>query len=320
MQTGIRRRMITGAMLTAAGLFGVVIPASAPAGAAVATVKDVAGDTVTESVEEPISAPRADIVETGAESRPDGITLSFRVNEFADPVTDPNWAGEDANSYATWNLDVNGDGKRDFEIEYSIDSETRALAGFLYRFGTTFRPPDGCDPATSFSAASGYTVVIDPKCLGNPAAFTYRVAVTYNTNFKEASADVATDVSPDQGWSGPVTVNLPVGVTPGTLPTTSTTMRKAPSPEAPTPEGPTPAQPGATTPTSARPVRPQQAASPRGATRPPSTDPSATLAAPAPDLARTGLGDRTLRMAAFAAGIALIGIGLLVANRRVTAG
>lgn len=321
MHARVRHAIITaGTALVASVTFGVgVLGAAAPAGAAPTSITDPADDTVTEAVEDPIAAPRADILSSTAESGPDGIALGIRLKQVTDPLTDPNWSGDGITSYANWGLDLNGDDRRDFEIEYAVDPETRALVGSLYRIGKGPRPADGCDPIPSFNPASGHSVRVDPKCLGNPASFRYQVELLYNTDINDDSSEVATDASPDDGWSEPVTVNLPAGVTPGTFPVvvepqvTDPAPSSAPSSGVPTNTAPPSRSPNVSATTPTRPAAAQQAKP--GAPRPANGSPDAPAVA-ASGLARTGMPDRTLRLAWFAMGIALIGAGLRFANQR----
>jgi hypothetical protein len=292
-------------------------PVSA-AGASPATATDPSGDTVTDTVEEPITALRADIVATSADVRPEGVVLGVRVGQTVDPKADPNWSSFD--STVTWMVDVTGDNQRDYKIEYSIDEETHGLTASLNRQGRAPRPPDGCDnPPASFNPASGYSVVVDPKCLGNPAALSYQVEVSYNTDIENDSADVATDLSPNEGWTGPVSLS---GATPGASPSAQqVTPLEAPStsspqgsslsaPSVPTP-GPAAGAP-ASRPTSARPG--PTAGAPRPAAQS-GEHVDQTSASPGTALARTGSA-RTVQLAEFAAGIVLIGFGLMFATRR----
>lgn len=330
MQARGRRRLPLGAALLAGGLlgFGALAPALAQSVAPI-TSTDARGDAVVDPVGEAIAAPRADIVSTTAAPGPEGITLTARMDQAADPRTDPSWAGmEGLPSYLTWKIDLNGDGESDLELEYSVEPEEATLLGFLAPSASSFEPPAGCDPAARFSPAEGHSLLVDPKCLGNPARFSYQVEMFYNTDATNDEAAIATDHSPDTGWAGPVAVVLPAGVTPGTLPPnpTPTTSRAPASPEAtsPTPAGP-----------SAAPDRPQRAATDAGPSRSDfadraeagsaggETDPAGSPGAAVPaalDLARTGLTDGAVRLARVAVGLGLVGVGLLVGTRRPSLG
>ncbi|HYH48473.1 MAG TPA: hypothetical protein VEG38_02895 [Acidimicrobiia bacterium] len=317
MRSWVRLGVVSATAVTA-GLLGIGV---APvAGAAPVGTTDPGGDTVTEAVEEPFDSPPADIVATSAESRPDGIVLSLRVKQLADPLADPNWASEA--TIVAWTLDVNGDKKRDYVVEYAIDPETRQLAGFMYRTGSGGMIPDSCDePKVSFNRDAGYTVQLSASCLGNPGALSYRVQTSYDTDNKNDSAETVTDTSPDaDAWTGPVTVALPTGIVP-------LAVGSPPQPSAPAGVGSTtttvpPAQSApqapADTPRESQPARSTPSMTSRSA-RATSGSPQASLEpapAPAPALAHTGAPDRMARMAWFAAGIILIGSGILFGNRR----
>lgn len=322
MRRRIRVGRPAGADILAAGLLALGLFATVPAAwAAPVTASDPKGDTVVDTVEDPIEAPRGDIVATAAEVRPDGIALSVKVAQPADPMTDPNWASFD--SVVTWTLEVSGDGKRDYEVEYLIDEDTKGLSAALDGFGVGRRPADGCDPPASYSPDAGYTVVVDPKCIATPASFSYKVEVSYNTDASKDSADVSVDLSPDEGWAGPVEV--PGGVPGGTpvaprqaapnTPSAATPRNTSPS-ASPTVPGPGPG------PATAAPSRPTAlvkpgavAGAPRPAAQAPGGVPVNPTSAP-PDTALARTGGRAVQLAGFAVGIALIGFGLTFATRR----
>jgi hypothetical protein len=327
MNTYRRLGRATGAaILAGTSWLGAVVTLAPAAGAEVVSATDAAGDTVTDTIEDPISVANADIVATAADSTPDGITLSFRTAKLVDPAADRNWLS--VFTGARWELDTNGDSKRDYVVNYSRDEETQALTADMDKLGPGY-PPDDCQPVPSYRPDAGYSVVILPKCLGGATALGYRVLVEYTTNAEDPGADIGTDVSPDEGFAGPVPIILAAGVTPVTLippvstpvapqqasgaaPSTSTTAPVSGAPEAGTPW----AAPGKTVtrPSAGSRSRPTNAAP--NVTAPEGTAPDGTAPASAPGLARTGLGDRAVRMAVFALGIGLMGVGLLFANRR----
>lgn len=47
-------------------------------------------------------------------------------------------------------------------------------------------------------------ITVDPACLGNPEAFSYRAALYYDTNPSDANADAVTDAAPNGGWSSSI--------------------------------------------------------------------------------------------------------------------
>jgi hypothetical protein len=308
------------AILAGTSWLSAVVTLAPAAGAEIVSATDATGDTVTDTIEDPISVATADIVGTAVDSTPAGITLSFRTAKLVDPVADRNWLS--VFTSARWELDTNGDSKRDYVVDYSRDEETQALTADMDKVGPG-HPPDDCQPVPAYRPDAGYSVVILPKCLGEATTLGYRVLVEYTTNAEDPGADVGTDVSPDEGYTGPVPVTLAAGVTPVTLVapvSTPVAPQQAGGGQAPSTSTTAPASsaPGAATP---RPTPGQTVDRPSARSRPTNpasndTVPNGTSSVSAPGLARTGLGDRGVRLAAFALGIGLIGIGLLFANRR----
>lgn len=317
-----RLGVVAGAAILAGSSWAVAFVHLAPAaGAETVSVTDAPGDTVTDVIEDPIAVATADIVATAVDSTPDGITLSFRTSRLVDPMADGNWLS--VFTSARWELETTGDSKRDYVVNYYRDEETGALTADMDKSGPG-HPPDDCQPTPAYRPDAGYSVVIVPKCLGGATTLAYRVLLEYTTDARDPGADVGTDVSPDEGYTGPVPITLAAGVTPVTLippvstpvapqqaggaaPPTSTTTLVAGAPETGTPR----VTPGKTVtgPSAGSRSRPTNATSD-------GTAPDGTASAPAPDLARTGLGDRAVRMAWFAVGLGLMGIGLSFANRR----
>ena len=64
-------------------------------------------------------------------------------------------------------------------------------------------PACGLSSAT-YRPETGYTVVVDPQCLGNPSAVSYQVSLYYQTDPNNEDT-VVTDVAPNTGLAGPVT-------------------------------------------------------------------------------------------------------------------
>src|SRR4029079_12424128 len=113
-----------------------------------------------------------------------------------DPLHDPKWS--DA-SDAEWSLDTNGDQKDDFTVEFATDK------GQLYGAVFDLAKPGGksvCDAdSASFSPQDGYTLVIDPACIGQPKTLGFAVAMFFATDAKDDKAPVASDRAPDQGFT-----------------------------------------------------------------------------------------------------------------------
>jgi hypothetical protein len=254
--------------------------------------------------------PRADITEASLEYAPGWIRMKVQVKNPTDPLKDPSWSDR---SDAEWALDTNNDGKPEFTVEFATDK------GELYGAVFDVSKPDDkslCDAdSASFSAEDGYTLVVDPKCIGNPKALGYSVAVFFHTNPKDEKAPMATDRVPDVGFK--------VVAAPGEPAETA-----APAPDAP-PAAAAPVAPqgapsvtrgpaGATNPGPARPGQGATRGAPGAAGAPSSAsgDPAAPAPGdPAKPLARTGSPAQT--RALFGLGLMLFGAGLVVMTRPV---
>jgi len=164
-------------------------------------VTDPAGDTFVSDSRKPITEPRADIVSAGATYAPGGVTFTLQVRQPDDPRTDPKWASDA--TYIAWDVDTNGDGRPDFEVQYSWDG--KEFGGSVIHPGDDDSVPDVCEATSAGYGAAGYSVTIDPACLGNPAALSFSATTYYDTNPKDDNAPVASDVAPDGGMSFPVT-------------------------------------------------------------------------------------------------------------------
>jgi hypothetical protein len=158
---------------------------------------DPAGDTFVDGSQKAIAEPRADIVRATAAYRPGVLGFVMQLQQPVDPRTDERWAGDA--TFALWSVDTNGDGQPDFEIQYYVvDGE---LGGVVSAPGST---DTLCDIEAAYHPQGAYSAFVDPACLGNPASFSYRVTMYYDTNPKDDNADVASDVAPNGGMSFPV--------------------------------------------------------------------------------------------------------------------
>ncbi|HYT38719.1 MAG TPA: hypothetical protein VEN99_04370 [Acidimicrobiia bacterium] len=160
---------------------------------------DPAGDTFVDGTNDPITESRADIVRTAAGYGPGGITFTMQVQTPGDPRQDKKWSS--ASTFVDWAVDTNGDGQPDYEIQYSLDAGTLG--------GDVSRPGDEtgatlCNVSAATYGADGYSITVDPACLGNPGSFSYRTTMYYDTNPKDDNADVASDVAPNGGMSFPI--------------------------------------------------------------------------------------------------------------------
>jgi len=285
-----------GALLMVAGF--VVAP---PAVAAPASITDPVGDVINRETNDKLQAPPSDIVSVAVDSGATGILLTFKTQEAPDPTTDPHWAS--ANTFVSWQVDSSGDGKVDNLIRFSLDRDTAGkLVGDLTHWAGPGQPAQHCDVPATYDPATGYTLTINPSCMGTPSAISYRVQLTYDTNPSGTKPPLAFDVVPDQGLAGPVPIVIPT--TPAAAPPAA--GAPAPGPGATPAPGqagaPVPPAPGTkTAPKPAAKPAPKPAAKPatpttRGAAAAPT--PATPSAAPATDgageLAATGTSARWL--------------------------
>jgi hypothetical protein len=200
----------SGATRTTSGTAPTTTSAPAPAaatGAAAATpdagrpgvLSDPDGDTFVDGSQKPVSESRADIVKAGAAYGPGGVTFAMQVKRPTDPRTDERWAAD--STYAQWSVDTNGDSAPDFEVQYFfVDEENLG--------GSVSRPSQDGEPVCEATAVAysdeAYLLTVDPACLGNPASFSFRATIFYDTNPADEDADVISDLAPNGGWSFPV--------------------------------------------------------------------------------------------------------------------
>jgi hypothetical protein len=275
------------------------------------TVADGVGDVLNTDTAAVFDHPRADISGAALEYAPGWIRMKVQVKQFTDPLKDPAWSDK---SDAEWALDTNADDKPEYTVEFATD------AGELYGAVFDVNKPDDkslCDAdSASFSAEDGYTLVIDPKCIGNPKSLGYSVAVFIDTNPKDEKAPMATDRVPDQGFKAVAAPVQPGETPPAPDPRSAAGGPTSPAEAAPiTPGAPAAAKPGA----GAAPAPRSGASAPSGggvAKPAPSTAPisdEAAQAAPGTPLARTGSASTTRGLLGL--GIMLVGAGLLVMTR-----
>ncbi|HEV7861640.1 MAG TPA: LPXTG cell wall anchor domain-containing protein [Acidimicrobiia bacterium] len=311
-----------GAVLIVAG-FASASRAVAATGPAALT--DLAADVINRDTNDKLPSAPTDIVSATVDSGAEGIVLSFRTQEMGDPATDPHWASP--NTFVSWQIDSNGDGKVEDLIRYSADRAVPGgIAGDLTHWSGPGVPAKHCDAkAATFSAASGYTLTVDPACLANPSSISYRVQLTYDTTPGAAKPPLAFDVAPDQGLAGPVPIAIP------TAPAVAPPAGGAPAPAAG--PAPTPAQAGAPTPSPAPKPAAKPAAKPApkpatpAPTRGPAAAPSPTTPAPAAPstgakpgaLAATGTSTTRWLAALGGAFVLLGGLALMTDRRRRTA-
>ena len=165
-------------------------------------IADRSGDTVDDDGGAPVKAPRGDIVFTGMDYTADLVRLAARVAEQVDPATDASWSSD--STFLQWELDTTGDAKPDYVAQFAVAN------GSVYGIVTRPNDPDGAPPVCDASvaqyntASSSYLLGLPLSCLGTPRAIAYRATMYYDTHPKDDRAPVARDVSPDNGFAGPV--------------------------------------------------------------------------------------------------------------------
>jgi hypothetical protein len=306
-----------------AGAAGFVSAAPAGAAGGPAALTDPVGDVINRDSNVKLPSARTDIVSAAVDSGAQGIVLSFRTQEQGDPATDANWASP--NTFVSWQIDSNGDGKVDDLVRYSADRATPGgIAADLTHWSGPGAPAKHCDATGTFGAATGYTLTVDPACLGNPASISYRVQLTYDTSPGAAKPPLAFDVAPDQGLAGPVPIAVP------TAPAAAPPAGAAPAPSAGPAPSPTQAASGATpsapkTATApaakpaAKPAAPAPARGPASATPAPAPAPAAAPATGSTAGALAATGARSARWLGALGGAFLLfgGLGLMTpADRR----
>jgi hypothetical protein len=227
--------------------------------------------------------------------------MKVQVKTPTDPLRDPAWSDR---SDAEWALDTNGDGKPDFTAEFATDK------GEIYGAVFDVNKPDEkslCDAdSAGYTPEDGYTLVIDPKCIGNPKTLGYSVAFFFDTNSKDDKAPMATDRVPDQGFKD---VGAPVqpGEAAATAPAAAP-LAGSPAPRASEPGSAPAPRAAASAPASPAPARPGTTGTTAGA-------PAQAASKPAPPgpLARTG--SPTAQRGYVGFGILLLGAGMVVMTR-----
>ena len=180
---------------------GSVQPTGTPPakGPATRTLTDRTGDTVADGTTTPMAQPQADIVKATSDWNAKALVFAVQVAQPVNPGQDKNWASD--STYITWDLDTTGDGAPDFEIQYYFDSKSGLLAD-VSKYGDT-SGTSACAGEAGYTA-DGYTVAIDPACIGNPATVTFRATTYYDPNPTDPNGNLASDTTPDGGMSGPV--------------------------------------------------------------------------------------------------------------------
>jgi hypothetical protein len=273
----VRRKMAAGLAVTIGALLsvaGFVVPPPAIA-AGPAAVTDALSDVINRETNAKLASAPTDIVSATVDSGAQGIVLTFKTQEAANPAADTHWASP--NTFVSWQIDSNGDGKVDNLIRYSLDRDTAGrIVGDLTHWAGPGQPAKHCDVPATFDPATGYTLTVAPACMENPAAISYRVQLTYDTNPGGTKPPLAFDVIPDQGLAGPVPIVVPTA--PAAAPPAPGSDAAPPAANPAPPAGtPSTVVPGTKTPASAK-AAPKQAAKPAA----PATRGGASTAAPKP--------------------------------------
>jgi hypothetical protein len=312
----MRIRRISGVVLLAVGL-GL---AAGPRGAGAAdtapplvttlqTVIDGVGDVLNAVTSSLFDNSRADITSASLEYAPGWIRMKAQLKTPTDPLKDSKW--NDGNDLE-WALDTTGDGQPDYTVEFA--TAKGELYGAVF---DTSKPDDQsvCDAdSASFSPQDGYTLVIDPKCIGNPTSLGYAATMYFDTDPKDDKLPAVSDRVPDQGFQTVVAPGQPAPA-----PTGAQAAPPAPGTNVPAPNAATgPTAPKAGPPASAGPKRTASGSTgpvPPAAAGAPAPGATATPGpAPAPtNLARTGSASQTRALLGF--GVMLLGAGLLVMTR-----
>ena len=267
------------------------------------TVADGATDVLNTDTAAAVDNPRADITQASLEYAPGWLRMKLQVKTPTDPLKDSAWSDR---SDVEWALDTNADGKPDYTAEFATDK------GEVYGAVFDVNKPDDkslCDAdSAGFSPEDGYTLVIDPKCIGNPKSLGYSVAIFFDTNPKDDKAPMATDRAPDQGFK-----EVAAPVQPGEA--APTAPAAAPPAGAPAPKAAEAGSAPAPRTAASAPAKPAAARAGSTATTGADTAPAqaAPAATPGGPLARTG--SPTAQRGFLGFGILLLGAGLVVMTR-----
>ena len=172
----------------------------APTGPRTSTLKidDRTGDTVVDGTGQARPQNRADLVQSQANYTSKALLFAAQTAERVDPKNDPMWNSD--STFLSWEIDTNGDSTVDYEVQYFF-ADGGLVAGVSRPGDENSQSVCGAEAAYT---ADGYTVAIDPNCLGNPATFWYRVTMYYATDPANQNGESVTDVAPDSSLSRPV--------------------------------------------------------------------------------------------------------------------
>jgi hypothetical protein len=125
------------------------------------------------------------------------ITLTTTVYEFSDP-TGVDWQVGD--TFAMWDLDVDGDGIEDFTAVFWNDDGVVVGEVLTADFVTKVcdATPSTSDVPPGITVPGRYMVAFPSLCIGDPSTLAYAAAMTYEIT---ATGAKATDWAPDLTWS-----------------------------------------------------------------------------------------------------------------------
>jgi hypothetical protein len=191
----VQRAVVTGVIASTLGFMTV----AGDLAYAASSITDRQGDT-TDDYDRPLSAPRADITAADAQRAGGNVVFRSTTAEAVNPLSDPNWSSGD--SWMSFMLDVNGDGKSDFDVEYGV--EKGVLYVDVYKEDGSDEPPIVCRGTPGFDGGY-YVATVAARCLGNPIVIGFRAENAYDTNATgEDGSPIAYDSAPDSGFAGPV--------------------------------------------------------------------------------------------------------------------
>ena len=152
--------------------------------AGTSTITDAAGD---------VPNPAADITDARADYTAGTITMSAKVANVTNPMSDSNWAGDNG-AAVVWGISLNNAATPNFMLVFGAPTGT-LFAAVLDPAGNQL-----CAATPTFSPTDGYAASFPATCIGSPAQFTYDAYVNY--------AGVS-DFAPDDGFAGPVVNSVP---------------------------------------------------------------------------------------------------------------
>jgi hypothetical protein len=200
-------------VLAALCVIAAVVMAAPAAQAETKVFGDPAGDAID---------ARGDIVNFGGVYSPDLLTLAATVRSPTNPATDPSWA--DGVTGVLWDVDVNGDGARDYKVYLVAPNNDPAVEV------KTVGDAHACYGDWGYSGGSWFAH-LPPGCVGSPPSVRVSAFVAYDTDPYDSAAPVSRDSAPDAGLSAPIASGSSGGTPPPTTTPPTTTPPPAPTPD-----------------------------------------------------------------------------------------